>query len=264
MYLRSLATILGAGAALAVSPAHAQDGPQREPRRTRVMLGPQLVPSHPGSDKVSLRPFVDLSRARGDEEFEFEAPDESFGFPVLRTSGFAIGPALGFEGKRDADDIGAPIHKVGFSIEAGAFVQGWIGDSLRVRVDGRKGLSGHRGWTGSVSADYVARDADDWLFSIGPRVTLSDSKYHRAYFGITPADAAASGLPAYDPKGGVQAVGITAGYLQQLSRRWGIATYARYDRLVGDAADSPIARDLGSRNQFSGGIALSYTFGTAR
>lgn len=243
------------------APAYAQEEPEREPLRTRVMLGPQLVPSHPGSDKVSLRPFVDVSRARGADEFEFEAPDEGFGFPVLRSSGFAIGPALGFEGKRDAESVGAPIHEVGFSVEAGAFVQGWIADTVRIRVEGRKGLSGHRGWTGSVSADYVARDGDDWLFSIGPRVTLADSKYHRAYFGITPADAVASGLPAYDPEGGVQAAGVTAGYMQQLSPRWGIATYARYDRLVGDAADSPVARTLGSRNQFSGGVALSYTFG---
>lgn len=255
-----VASIL-AGTLVLILPARAQEVPTREPFRTRVTLGPQLVPGHPGSDKVSLRPFVDVSRARGNDEFEFEAPDESFGFPVLRTSGFAIGPALGFEGKRDADAAGAPIHQVGFSVEAGAFVQGWLGDALRVRIEGRKGLTGHRAWTGSVSADYVARQGDDWLFSIGPRVTLSDSKYHRAYFGITPADSAASGLAAYDPGGGVQAVGLTAGYMRQLSRRWGIATYARYDRLTGDAADSPVARTLGSPNQFSGGIALSYTFG---
>jgi len=263
MFLHRFTPVLIAGTALAF-PAHAQEEAAREPFRTRVTLGPQLVPSHPGADKISLRPFVDVARARGENEFEFEAPDESVGFPVLRTSGFSIGPALGFEGKRDADDVGAPIHKVGFSVEAGAFIQTWIADSLRVRVEGRKGLTGHRSWTGSVSADYVARKGDDWLFSIGPRVTLSDSKYHRAYFGITPADSAASGLPAYDPKGGVQAVGITAGYLHQLSSRWGIATYARYDRLTGDAADSPVARTLGSRNQFAGGIALSYTFGPRR
>ncbi|WP_343520101.1 MipA/OmpV family protein, partial [Sphingomonas sp.] len=93
------------------------------------------------------------------------------------------------------------------------------------------------------------------------RPCSADRKYHRAYFGITSADAAASGLPAYDPKGGVQAVGVAAGHLHQLSRRWGVATYARYDRLVGDAADSPVARTLGSRNQFAAGVALSYTFG---
>jgi outer membrane protein len=36
--------------------------------------------------------------------------------------------------------------------------------------------------------------------------------------------------------------------------------YARYARLVGDAAKSPIVRQFGSRNQLSGGIGLNYTF----
>jgi outer membrane scaffolding protein for murein synthesis (MipA/OmpV family) len=37
--------------------------------------------------------------------------------------------------------------------------------------------------------------------------------------------------------------------------------YARYERQVGDAADSPIVlSSFGSRNQISGGIGLNYTF----
>ena len=90
MYLRSLITTLGIGAALAGSPTHAQDStdaPAREPFRTRVTLGPQLLPSHPGSDSLSLSPFIDFARARGDNEFEFEAADESPGLTLVRTSG---------------------------------------------------------------------------------------------------------------------------------------------------------------------------------
>ncbi len=251
-----------AGLLMALTPAAAQDERPRDPLRTRVMIGPQLVPSHPGADSVSLRPFFDISRARGDAPFAFEAPDESFGFPVLRESGLEIGPALGIEGKRDADDLGAPIRRVGFSFEVGAFVQTWLGDVARLRLEARTGVSGHRGVIGVASVDYVARDGDDWLVSIGPRVTFADGRYHRAYFGVTPADAAASGLPAFDPDGGVQAVGLAAGYLRQLSGRWGLAAYARYDRLVGDAAESPVTRGPGSRNQISAGAGLSYTFGS--
>jgi outer membrane protein len=40
--------------------------------------------------------------------------------------------------------------------------------------------------------------------------------------------------------------------------------FARYERLVGDAAKSPIVRELGSRNQLSGGAGLSYTFKMSR
>jgi outer membrane protein len=244
-------------------PAHSQETDSSGERRTRIILGPQLSPSWPGADKFSLGPYVDVSRTR-DSEFTFEAPDESFGSPLIHSGNFAFGPAFGFIGKRKASDIGADLPKVGLSIEAGAFGQVHLTPELRVRLEGRKGLSGHKGWTGEVSADYVARQGDDWLFSIGPRVTLGDAKYTRAYFGVTPAAAATSGLAAYDPDGGIQSVGVAAGYHRMLGTRWGIAVYGRYDRLVGDAADSPITRQLGSRSQPSGGVALSYTFGGSR
>lgn len=250
-------------AALAV-PASAQDTPDGPAKRTRLILGPQLAPSWPGADRYSLGPYVDLSRSPEAVPFEFEAPDESFGSPLVHSGKFAFGPAFGFIGKRTPDKLGAPLPKVGLSVEAGAFAQMSVAPGFRVRAEARKALSGHKGWIGEVSADYVARQGDDWLFSIGPRVTLGDARYTRAYFGVAPADVAASGLTAFDPGGGVQSVGVTAGYLRQIGGNWGIALYARYDRLVGDAADSPVTRALGSRDQPSGGIALSYTFGGDR
>ncbi len=258
-----LPALLLAMLAPAAVPATAQEGGEESEKRTRLILGPQLSPSWPGADKFSVGPYVDFSRTR-DAEFIFEAPDESFGSPLVRSGNFAFGPAFGFIGKRKASDIGADLPKVGFSVEAGGFAQAHLTPAIRVRLEGRKGLSGHKGWVGEVSADYIAREGDDWLFSIGPRVTLGDAKYSRAYFGVTPAAALTSGLAAYDPGGGVQSVGVTAGYHRMLGRNWGIAVYGRYDRLVGDAADSPVVRQLGSRSQPSGGIALSYTFGGGR
>jgi outer membrane protein len=110
----------------------------------------------PGADKFSVGPYIDVSRTR-ETEFEFEAPDESFGSPLIHSGNFAFGPAFGFIGKRKASDIGADLPKVGLSVEAGGFAQMSLAPELRVRVEGRKGLSGHKGWVGEVSADYIAR-----------------------------------------------------------------------------------------------------------
>ncbi|MBY8823302.1 MipA/OmpV family protein [Sphingomonas colocasiae] len=242
------------------TPAFAEDG-EPEKRRTRIGLGAQLVPSYPGADTFSVRPLVDIARARGDRPFEFEAPDESFGFPVLREGGFAFGPALGFEGSRKAREVGTALPRVGFTFEAGAFVQYALSESLRLRAEVRKGLGGHKGLIANISADLVRRKGDDWLFSIGPRITIADKAHHRAYFSVAPANAAPSGLPAYSARAGVQAVGLTAGHIAQLTRRWGLYSYAKYDRLVGDAARSPIVRRHGARDQWSGGLALTYSFG---
>ncbi|MGB3377855.1 MAG: MipA/OmpV family protein, partial [Allopontixanthobacter sediminis] len=249
-------------ASLASFPALAQenDGAE-EPRKVRIALGAQAVPSYPGSDKFSIRPLFDVATARGDELYEFEAPDESFGFAILRSGDLAVGPALNLEGSRTAADVGTDLPKVGFTVEAGIFAQYSLSDSFRLRGEVRRGLGGHEGWIGTFGADLVAREGNDWLLSAGPRVTLVDSNYSSAYFSVAPEDSAASGLPAYSADGGVQAVGATVGYLRQFTPRWGIYSYAKYDRLVGDAADSPIVRQYGSRDQISGGLALTYTFG---
>ena len=249
------------------APAAAQDDGEtekKEPRRIRVGVGAQFVPSYPGADDHGLRPLVDVSIARGSKPFDFEAPDESFGPSLIREGGLEIGPALNFESSRRPKDVGVDLDKVPFTFEAGAFVEYEFSPKFRFRMEGRKGLGGHDGWTGQAGADFVARDGDEWLFSIGPRVTLSDARYHRAYFGVTAAESARTGLAAYSPRGGVQALGATAGFLTQFSKRFGLYSYAKYDRLVGDAADSPVVRGFGSHDQFSGGVALTYTFGGGR
>jgi len=252
----------GAAAVLllaAAQPALSQD--DEEPRRTRIALGVQIVPSYPGSDDLSFRPLVDVARARGTDPFQFEAPDESFGFPLIRFQQLTIGPALNFEGSRAAGDVGVDLPKVGFTVEPGVFLQYDLSESVRLRSELRKGLGGHEGWVGNIGADFVARRGDDWLLSAGPRVTFADETYNSAYFSVAPDSA--SGLPAFSAGGGIQSVGATLGYVQQITKRWGVYSYAKYDRLVGDAADSPVVRIIGSPDQISGGLGLTYTFGPA-
>lgn len=252
-----------AGALMASSAAWGQTEDDEAPpqKRTRVALGPQLVPSYPGADGVSLRPLIDYSRADEGEPFTFEAADESFGFALLRSGGFSAGPSLGIEGKREATEVGTLLPEVDFSLEIGGFVQQEFSDTMRVRAEVRQGVTGHEGLISILSADYVMRKGLTQEIAFGPRVTIADDSYQDAYFSVRPEDASAAGLPAFDAGGGIQAVGATLGYIRQFSPRWGIYAYAKYDRLVGDAADSPIVREYGSRDQISGGVALTYSFG---
>jgi MipA family protein len=256
--------ILLPAAALACTlalPARAQDGDEA-PRRYRVSLGPQLTPNYPGSDGLRLSPLVGVDIARGDTPFAYEAADESFAFPLLRGDGFAIGPAANLQGNRRRKEAGANIDEVGTTIELGGFAQFWMGRALRFHGEVRQGVNGHGGLIGNAGLDYVARDGDKWLFAIGPRVSLSDAKYRRAYFEVTPQVAARTGLATFQADGSaLHAVGAAATANYQLSPRWGVYGYAKYDRLTGDGADSSITRELGSRHQISGGLALSYTFG---
>ena len=240
--------------------AMAQEQAEGSSHRTRVALGPALSTSYPGADRLSLRPFFDYSRVRGDDPFAFEAPDESFGFTLFNSGGFAVGPALGFEGKRRRRDAGG-LPGVKSTVEVGGFVQFNLAEAIRLRGELRQGVGGHKGLVADVSADYVVRDADRWLVSFGPRVTLSNNRYNDKYFSAAPVNAAAAGVRAFNADGGLQSAGATLGGLYQLTPQWGVQGYARYDRLVDDAARSPVVRTFGSRNQYSFGVAATYTFG---
>ena len=248
-------------AAVALCPAWsaalAQDG---EDLRVRVGLGAQLRPEFIGADDHAILPLWDLDIARGSNEFAFEAPDYSFGIPVVSSGGFSFGPAADIASKRKESDVGAPVGKVSTTFEAGAFASFEATKSIHLRAEVLKGIGGHEGLVGTLGADQVWRAGDKYVFSVGPRVLFSNARYQRAYFGVTPAAALASGLPAYDPDGGFHAVAAASGLSYQLSDRFGLFGFARYERLVGDAADSPIIREFGSRNQLSGGLGLNYTF----
>jgi outer membrane scaffolding protein for murein synthesis (MipA/OmpV family) len=260
--LRRVSFTAGALALPLAGPVAAQDSPpEKESRRYRATAGLQLTPRHPGSDDLQPSAMVNFDIARGDTPFKFEAPDDNFGIEILDRDGFAFGPIANFEDSRTAEDVGADLPKVDFSLELGGVVKYQLRDRFRVRAEVRKGVTGHKGWVGSLGADLIFRDADRWLFSIGPRVTWSDDRYQDAWFGVAPEDSAPSGLPAYDPDGGIHAYGATASAVTQFSSRWGLSTYVKYDRLTGDAADSPIVLTYGSRDQFSFGAGLTYTFG---
>lgn len=228
--------------------------------RVRVGLGAQLQPDFIGSDSMEAAPLVHINTARGTNPFKFSAPDDSFGLALVSTGGLSLGPAANIQARRENADVGAPVGNVGRTFEVGAFVQYEASPSIRLRAELLKGLGGHDGVIGTISADRVWRDGDRYVFSIGPRIVFSDARYQRAYFGVTPAASLATGLPTYRPGGGVHALAIASGMSYQLGSRWGIFGFARYARLVGHAARSPIIRQFGSRDQLSGGLGLSYTF----
>jgi outer membrane protein len=255
--------VLIAAAALcpAWSAAFAQDG---EDLRVRVGLGAQVRPEFIGADNSKVAPLFDLDFARGSNEFAFEAPDYSFGIPVVSTGGFSIGPAANLASRRKDSDVGAPLGKVSTTFEVGAFASYELADSFHLRGEVLKGIGGHEGLVGTLGADQIWRDGDRYVFSIGPRLLFSDSKYQRAYFGVTPTAALASGLPEFRPDGGLHGVALATGMSYQFNPRWGTFGFGRFERLVGDAGKSPVVRELGSRSQLSAGLGLSYTFTTGQ
>ena len=122
-----------------------------------------------------------------------------------------------------------------------------------------RALAGTKAWSGASAPTRSGATATSYVFSVGPRLLYSDSRYQRAFFGVTPEAALASGLPAYKPGGGFHAVAAAAGLHYSLGGALGLFGYARAERLIGDARKSPVVKELGSPNQYSAGLGLSYT-----
>lgn len=228
-----------------------------------VDAGPGIAfrPAFPGADKLEPQPWPLIDVYRPGRGPAFETPDQSFGFGIVGGDRLRIGPALRIDGGRDEEDAILGIGNVGTTIEGGAFAEAYVSPSVRLRGEVRKGFGGHKGVVGDVGADVIMGSPQTLHMSIGPRARFANGRYVRAFFGINPEQSTLTGLPAYNVDGGLHSAGALAFASYRLSSHWGIEAYARYDRLLGDAKDSPLVlSEVGSRDQFEAGVGLSYRF----
>ncbi len=265
---RGVHLILLAGAAAVAAPVSAQSDTDGGKPDVNVLvgIGPKTKPAYPGADKNKIIPLPVINVWRENERRPVSTPDESFGVALIGKRGeTSFGPTLGFATQRKGKDAIAGLSDVKFGMEGGAFAETYLTPALRLRGEVRQAVGAHKGMTGDVAADLVVRNASDtWIATLGPRLRWGNGRYNRAYFGVTDRDAAATGLARYEPGSGIYAYGAIAGLYHDLGPRWGLYGFAGYDRLTGKAARSPIVRDIGSRDQFSAGVAVTYRFKVRR
>lgn len=255
--MRKYRTLLAAALLAPATAASAQEG---QDLRIRAGIGAQIKPKYVGAEDHEVLPLFDFSMKRGTEPFDWGAVDDSFDIHLYNKDGFSFGPVANYQTGRKNKDVGADVGRVKNTIELGGFAEYYATPSIRLRAEVRQGIGGHKGLIASLGADQIWRDGDRYDFSIGPRVLFSNHKYSDAWFGVSPDAHLATGLPEYDSGGGLHSVGVASGMHYALGGAFGVFGYARYERLIGDAKDSPIVREFGSRGQASAGLGLSYTF----
>ncbi len=132
-------------------------------------------------------------------------------------------------------------------------------ENFEVFADARYGVIGHESFVGELGADLIMRPTDGLTLTLGPRMFLGDDTYASTYFGVTPAESALSGLPAFNASGGALSAGVEFGATYALNDTWGLKGTLRYDRLMNDAASSSIT-GIGSEDQFTAKIMLTRRF----
>lgn len=175
--------------------------------------------------------------------------------------GFSIGPSFRYVYKRDSDDH-PELRGLG-NIDAAWELGGRIAyqwSMFRPWLAVRYGLGGHSGIVAETGLDLRFRPSAVTEFTIGPRASFATSEYMRTYFGVTPAELARSGLSAYNPGGGIKGAGVEVTGRYEFTDRWALVGLAYYERLIGDAAASPVVK-VGNENQITAKLGLSYKFG---
>ncbi|MFN3351044.1 MipA/OmpV family protein [Pseudorhodoplanes sp.] len=188
------------------------------------------------------------------------------GYGVVHNSraniqGWSFGPSFNWQSKRKTSDYPElfGLDDVKSTFELGAKV-GYTFDWIRPWVAARYGLGGHSGVVGETGLDFIFRAAPNLLWSVGPRASFANRNYMETYFGVTPLESARSGtLAAFSPGGGFKGVGAELNVRYEFAPQWAVRGEFIYEKLIGDAADSPITQ-VGSENQFTAKLGLTYLF----
>jgi outer membrane protein len=80
------------------------------------------------------------------------------------------------------------------------------------------------------------------------------------YFGVSGADAAASGLDPYDADEGMKDIGLDFGANWRFAQNWDLRGLLQVKQLVGDADDDSPVVDQGSETQVFTGVMVLYNF----
>lgn len=224
-----------------------------------------MEPAFPGSKDYAPtgRLIFDVYRA-GDRQW-LTLPNDAASITLYEAGNFRFGAAGDYIVSRTQNDGGAAVglHDVDYTIEVGGFAEFYPVPFVRTRVELLQGVTGADGFTANLMADFIYQPSPQWLFTVGPRLNFVNDKYNSAFFSITPADNGRTGLPVYQASGGFYSAGVDATVRYQLTERISLRAFAEWDRLMGDAANSPLVQLKGSEDQFQVGIGAAYKFNFA-
>ncbi len=258
-----IAALLAASLAVSTSPALA-DG--FFSGNWYVTLGGSGIsaPTFEGSKdrKLFFSPIISVGRGGTPR---FSSRNDNPSFAIYDTDVLRAGVVGKFLPGRDAgtDDALRGLSEVKWGGELGAFADVYVTDWLRARAEVRHGIRAHDGIVADVAVDAFTDIAPDLRVSAGPRMSFATSGYTDAYYGVTAAESAASGLSQYTPDGGVTSYGAGGAITWNATEKITMSAFTEYKRLAGPVADSSLVRQRGSESQLMVGISASYKFGVS-
>ena len=217
--------------------------------------GAIIAPKYEGSDefKIIPVPFV-TATFRDTVTIDPTGAD----IAVYDHGPFALSARLGYEMGRKEDDSDhlRGLGDVDMGATVGAKAAMKFGPAeIYAQLD--KTIGGSDGLQGTVGIEVNQPLSQSLMVGAGASVTFADENYMQAYFGVTPEQAARSGLARYDAGAGLKRADFSLSATYMLNQNWMVRGQAGVGILVGDAADSPVVVD---KVQPSGMLLVGYRF----
>lgn len=214
-------------------------------------LAAEVQPAYDGAHAYQVRPGAVINVRYKD--IAFLSSGEGLGINLLRGDHYQAGVAVAYDlGRRVSDDY---THLHGLGDIAPAPVAKAFGTyvlskkfPLVLRADVRQIVGGANGMVGDLQA-YLPLPGSSKTFVMfaGPSITYADHRYLQHVFGVSPAQALASGYPQFEVHGGTSAVGVGFSATRFLTKHWLVNLDAAINHLRGSADISPITQSRRQR-----------------
>jgi outer membrane scaffolding protein for murein synthesis (MipA/OmpV family) len=228
--------------------------------RTVLGVASELQPVYDGSRayRVMGGPVVNIHY----RDIAFISTGEGIGFNVLRGDHYQVGLGVTYDfGRKMRDDLtnlrgmgdisGAPVGKLYAS---------WVLSRrfpLIMRVSARQYMGGAQGAVGDAAV-YLPLPGSSKTFVMfaGPSITMGTKHYLQTLYGVSPAQAAASGHPVYHiQRAGTSAAGVGFSATKFVTEHLLLNLDAAINQIRGSPAHSPVVE---TRTQRVVAVSVDY------
>src|SRR5262245_7003611 len=208
---------------------------------------------------VTVFPYLDITW----RDLLFISTDDGLGANLLRINGLTAGPFMQLSNSRRESDA-QRLHGLGdvdTVIQGGVFVNyEWARDQ-DVFVKLRRDIGGDRSGTfADFGADFTMTFTERWIGTMRVTTTWATAEALQPFFGVTPAQSAASGEPLFSTHSGFKDVTIEPTLTRILDPHWSLMLRTQYERLLPAVTKSPLVKNGGTADQFEIGLLLNYHF----
>lgn len=224
----------------------------------RVGYGLGLTPDYEGSDDFR---FLNVPLMEINFRNKLVLQGTKIRYNLLTHELFRAGPLINYkfgrEEKRNSALTGMGDEKD--ALEAGMFFDGRYKGFI-YSGDIRHGMGSGLGISGRFIFGHGIYQDEKFMAVAALQMKWGGDATNRELFGVTAEQSISTGIAAFDPDGGLSSAGLNFYGRYQVGENMRLEGLIGLTRITGKAADSPLVRDFGSRNQFMMGFGARISF----